>query len=322
MPQSPIPAQAYARAPNKSFVPVLADANGLLLVAGGSPGNSIFVNEETGADDNGGGPNDPFATLDAALAEATANNGDAVYLMGTSHRTSVLDWNKSGVSLIGLLAPSNNDRARISQTGSTHFDNLVDVTASGCRFENIATFHGFDNASAQICWNELGGRNYYKNVEFLGMGNTTAAAQAGSRSLVVGGAGENIFDDCTLGLDTVLRATGNNATLEFIAGTPRNVFNRALFQMLTSNAADVHITAGAGGLDRYAIFNDPVFMNAIESTSIAIDAAITANAAAGGAIILNRPLSLGATALATTGPVYVVGSTPVATTSGIAIKAT
>ena len=50
--------------------------------------------------------------------------------------------------------------------------------------------------------------------------------------------------------------------------------------------------------------------------------AVTANAAAGGAIMLQNPMSLGATALATTGPVYVVGSTPVATTSGIAIKAT
>src|SRR6185312_2873556 len=108
----------------------------------------------------------------------------------------------------------------------------VNVTAQGCSFINIATFHGFANASAQICWAEAGGRNYYSNVQFFGMGDATAAAQAGSRSLTVAGNGENIFVDCTIGLDTVLRATNANASLEFLSGTPRNKFFDCVFQAL------------------------------------------------------------------------------------------
>lgn len=321
MGQNPISAYAYAQSPSGSPKLLQCDSNGNIYVSQQAQGNSWFVNETTGDDDNAGTEAAPFATLDAGLAAAAANNNDTVYLIGTSHRTSTLAWNKNGVNLVGINTLSNNDRARISVTGATVFSPLVNMTGVGCRIINIATFHGFADASAQVCWAEAGGRNYYSHVDFLGMGNATAAAQAGSRSLTVASQ-ENIFDDCVLGLDTVLRATNPNYTLEFLAGSARNTFNRPTFQMLTSLATDAHINVGAAAMDRYALFNDPVFINAVESTSIAINAAVVANAAAGGAILLNRPFSLGATALAVTGPVYLVGSTPVATTSGIAIKAT
>jgi hypothetical protein len=285
-------------------------------------GNYYFVNETTGSDGNTGAADNPFKTLTQALAKATAGNNDVIFLTGTVHTTATTNWSKNNVHLIGLSAPSDNDRARISQTGTTLFTPLVNVTAQGCIFANIGTFHGFASANTQICWAEAGGRNYYQSVQFLGMGNATAAAQAGSRSLTVAGAGENLFVDCTVGLDTITRATNANASLEFLAGTPRNTFRNCLFQMLTSLATDVHVTVGADGLDRYALFDNCSFINAVESTSTTINAAITANAAAGGAILVQNGLSLGATAIATTGPVYGVGAVPTAATSNIAIKLT
>ena len=113
-----------------------------------------------------------------------------------------------------------------------------------------------------------------------------------------------------------------NASLELLSGTARNVFRACTFEMNTSLATDLHVTVGASGMDRYALFDGCVFINAVDSTSTTINAAIVANAAAGGSVVLNNPISLGATALATTGPVYVTGAVPTATTSGIAIKAT
>lgn len=285
-------------------------------------GNYFWVNESTGSDGNDGSAQTPYKTLTQAQLAATAGQNDVVFVTGTIHTTATTTWAKNNVHLIGLTAPSDNDRARISQTGSTVFSPLVNVTASGCIIANIGTFHGFADASTQICWAEAGGRNAYYNVQFLGMGNATAAAQAGSRSLTVAGSGENVFTNCTVGLDTITRATAVNASLEFLTSTPRNIFRNTVFQMLTSLATSVHITVGATGMDRYALFDNCTFINAVESTSTTINAAITANASAGGAILLQNPMSLGATALATTGPVYVIGNVPVATTSGIAIKAT
>lgn len=300
MPQGPIPVVAV----NSSAV-----------------GKSWFVNESVGHDTNNGSAAAPFATLDKALAAARSNSGDVVYLIGTVHRTATLNWNKDGVSLVGISAPSDNSRARISITGSTVFTPLVNVTGVGCAFVNIGTFHGFNNASAQICWAEAGGRNFYSGCQFLGMGDATAAAQAGGRSLTIAGSGENLFVGCTIGLDTITRSAAN-ASLELLAGTPRNIMRKCIFQMLSSSAAALHITVGAAGMDRFLYLDDCALFNAIESTAIALTAAIAANAGAGGAITLRNPVSLGATALATTGPVYIVGSTPAATTSGIAIKAT
>ena len=285
-------------------------------------GNRWYVNEATGAVGNSGSAAYPFSTLDAAISAAKANNNDIVFLIGTSHRTSALAWNKNQVSLVGTAAPSDNDRARISVTGSTVFSPLVDVTGQGCSFINLGTFHGFNDASAQICWKEEGGRNYYGNVQFLGGGDATAAAQAGMRSLLISASGENLFRDCTIGLDTIVRATGANASLELAGGSPRNVFRNPIFQALCSLATDVHVLVGADGIDRFVLFDNPTFVNAVDSTGTTLNAAISANASAGGSVIVQGGMSVGATAIATGGPVYVNGAVPAATTSSIGIHAT
>lgn len=286
-------------------------------------GNVFYVNESTGSDGNSGGMYDPLATLTQALALCTSGNNDVVFLTGTIHVSATVAWSKSKTHLIGLAPDLRSQaRARISQTGSTVFSPLVSVTGSECIFRNIGSFHGFANASTQICWNEAGGRNQYANCLFGGMGNATAAAQAGSRSLVVTGSnGENTFTGCQIGIDTVVRST-SNASLEFTAGCPRNIFKDCTFPVDTSSASAVCVTVGSGGLDRFALFQDCAFINAVESGSTTMSAAITANASAGGAILLQNPVSLGCTAIATTGPVYGIGNVPSATTSGIAIKLT
>lgn len=286
-------------------------------------GNYFFVNETTGSDGNTGQADNPFATLTQALAKCTAGNNDVVFLTGTVHVTAAVAWSKNNTHLVGLCSPSANDRARISQTGSTVFTPLVNVTAQGCIFLNIGTFHGFANASTQICWTDAGGRNYYGNCQFLGGGDATAAAQAGMRSLLISGStGENVFESCSIGLDTVVRATNNNASLEFTGGSPRNRFVDCIFQALVSNASDVHVTVGSGGIDRYALFKRCTFLNATDSTGTAMSVAFTVNASAGGSVILQECCSHGATVYATTGPIYVQGSVPTGNTSGLAVAAT
>lgn len=288
-------------------------------------GNVFWVNESTGSDGNtGADPNFPLATLTQALSLATSGNNDVIYLSGTVHVTATVAWSKSKVHLIGL-APTlaSQARARISQTGSTVFTPLVNVTGSECIFQNISGFHGFPSATTQICWNDSGGRNQYQNCAFLGMGNATAAAQAGSRSLVVNGTtGESTFNECTIGLDTVVRATGNNASLELTGATPRNVFRRCVFVADVSNAADLHVLVASGGMDRYALFEQCSFFNAINSGGTAMTVAFTVNASAGGTVLLKDCSSVGATVYATTGPIYVDGAVPTGATTGLAVAAT
>lgn len=294
-------------------------------IAGNLPpftGNFFWVDETNGSDGNTGGPQDPFATLTQALAQCQSNNNDVVFLTGTVHVTATVAWNKSRVHLIGL-APSlkSAGRARISQTGTTVFSPLVSVTGSECMFSNIGSFHGFVDLTTQICWADTGDRNQYQNCAFLGMGNATGgASQTGSRSLTISG-DESTFTDCIIGLDTIVRSAAN-ASLEFLSAAARNVFLRCVFPVDTSSAGALWVTVGSGGLDRWALFDKCSFINCVESGSTTLTAGIIANASAGGAIVLQDCLSLGATAIATTGPVYGTGNVPVATTSGIAIKFT
>lgn len=293
------------------------------VVNNAAVGNSFFVNYLTGSDDAPGNAQQPLASLLEAQSRATANNNDAVYLIGSARPTATITWAKNGVNLIGLTSPSNNGRARISPpSGAALFTPMMNVTSQGCSFLNLGTFYGFNDASAQVCWVEAGGRNYYGNCQIQGGGHATAAAQAGMRSITIAGEGENQFVGCTFGLDTISRATNANATLQFLTGTARNIFRDSTFQALSNLAGNCHVLAAAGGLDRYALFDRCAFINAIESTGIAMTAAIIADAAAGGAIILKDPISLGATNLATTGPVYAVGAAADANTTGIAIKMT
>ena len=288
-------------------------------------GNYFWVSEASGSDGNTGGPQDPFATLTQALAQCTSGNGDVIFLDGSVHVTATVAWNLNDTHLIGLTSPSDNCRARISSTGATPFSPLVNVTGVGCRFQNIGTFHGgfTSPTGSQVCWAENGGRNYYENVQFLGGGDATAAALAGMRSLTIG-SDENLFRECTIGLDTIVRATNVNASLEFVAGTSalpaRNILRNCIFQSLVSDTADLHVLVTA--MDRYALFERCSFLNAINSTGSTMAVAFTVTAGAHGSVLLQYCSSVGATVYATSGTIYVDGAVPTGATSGLAVAAT
>lgn len=294
-------------------------------ISGISPftGNQFWVDETNGSDGNTGGPQDPLKTLAQAHSNCLAGNNDVVFLSGTCHTAATINWSKNSTHLIGLTAPSQNNRARISSTGTTVFTPMVNVTAQGCIFRDLGSFYGYVDAVTQICWAEAGGRNSYQNVQFLGIGNATGASQAGARALTIAGSGENDFIDCTFGVDTVQRATNANATVEFLGGVQRNKFVRPIFQMDSALATNVHIKAAASSVDRNQYMFDPIFSNTVDSGATGLNADVLWDAAAGGALIISgNGISVGATAIAAVGPVYINGAVPVATTSNIGIKAT
>ena len=300
----------------------------LFGVAGVLPftGNYFWVNETSGSDGNTGGPSDSFATLTQALSKCTSGNNDVIFLVGSVHVGATVAWNLNNTHLIGLTAPSNSNRARISSTGATPFSPLVNVTGYGCIFKNIGTFHGgfTTPTGSQVCWAENGGRNFYENCQLYGGGDLVAAALAGMRSLTIG-SDENLFHECTIGLDTILRATNVNASLEFVVGVSalpaRNILRQCIFQSLVSDTADLHILVTA--LDRYALFERCSFLNAINSTGSTMAVAITATGAGvHGSVLLQYCSSVGSTVYATSGPVYVDGAVPTGATSGLAVAAT
>ena len=261
-------------------------------------GRKFFVDGSNGDDDlSGSTPDRPKLTPGAALDRCTAGRNDVVYLIGNgqasgSARLSAnLAWNKSATHLIGITAPTKiSQRARIAPTsGATAFANMVTVSVDGCIFSNFSVFHGFGTGTtSQICWTDTGERNYYNNVAFQGMGDQTSADDAGSRSLKIGsgGNGEHTFQDCTIGLDTITRGAAN-ASIEFAGATPRNSFIHCLMPFQTDSAAVLGIiSTGAGGMDRWQLFDRCMFMNNVGSGTTTMAALATIPASPGGFILI------------------------------------
>jgi hypothetical protein len=300
-------------------------------------GNYFYVNPLIGADGNAGTPDQPLSTLSGALARCTAGNNDVVFIVGnggtsaTCRLSSTLTWSKNATHLIGITAPAMiAQRARIAPTaGVTAFADFVNVTASGCAFMNFSTFDGFTTGTtAQRCWIDEGSRNYYGNVQFGGMGDAASAADAGSRSLVIGlaGSGENLFEHCVIGLDTVSRGAAN-ASIEFKGGTPRNIFRKCVLPFYASASSPLGIIAsGAASMDRFQLFEDCTFLNAASSGATTMSGLSTLAASAGGGIVFKNPTLVGITEFGTDATsraqCWVDGGAPTAGTTGIAVNPT
>ena len=307
----------------------------LFGVAGGPgpfTGNYFWVDPVNGSDGNLGGPNAPLATLTQALTYALAGNNDVIFLTGTYSPTATLTWSKNSTHLIGLDAPvplASGAAISVASTAATSgaISPLVNVTATGCIFQNVSAISGINQAATQVCWAEAGGGNTYLNCSFNQVGNATAAAQAGTRALTIASVG-NTFQDCVIGGDAIVRATGASASVGMLAGAGSSIFKGCTFPMWSSAAGCTHFTAAASTITGYILLDSCQLINDITETgATSLSASIVANGTNLGLFLLTpTTIAVGVTAIATTGPVYFVGVNPgganSASTGSIAIQAT
>lgn len=287
---------------------------GVIPAGGLGDGKAYWVDPANGSDGNTGlSPSQPLNTLSAAHSKMTANQNDTAYVIGNSSASSgnvvsesaTLVWSKNLCHIVGV-----NSFNRISQRVSIRpvtndFTPLVTVSASGCVFAN---FHIFDSgtSTSQITWNETGQRNSHFNLHIFGMGDTTAAGGAGSRSiLITGSGGEHFWQGCVLGGDTIARSDAN-ATVEFTGGTTRNIFENCMFISRATAGTPVHIDADAtNAIDRFVLFKGCTFHN----HGTALTEVMNIHATVNGSFILQSSWSVGATdwEAASSGNVFLTG---------------
>jgi len=254
-------------------------------------GTAYFVDAVNGKDSYSGtfpsvqanGADGPKATLAGAYnacssLSTTRGKNDTVVVLadggttGTLRVDSAFTWAKGETHLVGICSPVlMSQRARLAPSSTTTaFANFFTISASGCVFQNLQWFQGFTTGTtSQIAVTVTGSRNYFGNCHIAGMGDAASAEHAGSRSLKIGasGSGENVFADCTIGVDTVTRSAAN-ASVEFAGATARNVFRGCLFPFMTDDAGALGILGtGNGCVDRFNLFDNCAFINAIKSTS-------------------------------------------------------
>lgn len=256
-----------------------------------SPFRIFYVDGANGSNSNSGlEPWNALANLHEAHSRMTAGQDDTAVILsdGTTSATAriieTLTWSKNACHIIGLGAPSMNPRSRIASLSTiTAFATFIKVTASGCRFQNFSIFNDYAIAN-QVTWWDDGGRNYYKGVLFGGMGDATSIASVGSRVLKLGGgsaSGENLFEDCIIGIDTQGR-TAANANIEFSTGSKRNIFRRCYINMRAADTDPLFIiSSGVNPLETWQIFDHCIFHNPYPHSSASLLAAVATLAANG-----------------------------------------
>lgn len=317
----------------------IAAINQALAQAGlaGTTGNVFYCDPVNGLDTNNGqspsvvplgGGQGPVQTLGAGYNLLRNGFNDVLVLIGNgqssgSARLAVgFTWSKNAAHLIGICAPSAvSQRARIAPfTGAAQaaFANFFTVSGNGCLFSNISWFQGFTaGIAASICMTITGSRCAFLNCDFEGMGDTASATDAGSRSILISGGGqENYFGHCNIGLDTVVR-TNANSSVEIAGGGPRNLFENCTFPVDSSDGLQyMLLCANAAALDRWVFFKACMFMNALGSGSTILAQLFHMVASSGGIALLDINCNWIATAIgdtATKAQVYMGGVAGVAT---------
>ncbi len=304
---------------------------------GGIPLTGIWywLDPANGSDGNDGlSPDQALSTLAYAYTKLRDGKNDVIVLIGdgttaaTARLSSTLTWAKNAAHLIGECAPSTiAQRARISTaTGATaNVNPLVNVTGIGCLFANFSLFQGVgEAATAEQLWQDAGQRNCYSNVAFGGMGGVAGAQHVDSYSLKLYGGSENLFDGCYFGVDTRDRDAANANILirknaSNVAST-RNVFRNCLASMRATDTDPLFINANeAGGMDRFALFQNCTFINSGTSSLAAV---ASFNAAQGGTIVFDKCTAVGVDdwGSAATATIKIASGTLPTATGGIAVS--
>jgi len=145
-----------------------------------------------------------------------------------------------------------------------------------------------------------GDYNTFNNVHFQGIASTNPAAATGARSLLLTDAGENEFNNCVIGIDTVTR-TAANASLELTGSCPRNIFRHCLFPVYTSDAGALWVKADTGNCyERFLMFEDCMFTNASLGSSTVMTVGMDLSTTGNGQVYFKNSRWYGATDLTNT----------------------
>lgn len=296
----------------------------------GSDGNGVASSRTaTGGQSGGASPSAPMKTIQGAHDLCLAGNNDVVVIMSdgttasTQRTAATITWSKNATHLLGMGAPvMEGNRARISTVSgqATNVNPLMAVTAADCIFCNFSLFQGVGQSATDEKLIDISGlRNYWGNVQFGGMGHAAGAARAGSYVILLDAAEENLFEHCSIGLETIARSAAN-ASVKIRTGAHRNNFRNCDFPMYATATSPIFIDADASNsLNGGSMQVKNCVFRALQNvTSAAVPAAVSTVASdSNGTIFFSGCTALATAWAATTELVQVDETNGVAATNGL-----
>lgn len=233
------------------------------MIPFGPSSKAFFVDPANGASGNDGlTPQTAVDSVATAYAKTTSGNNDVVYFIGGAtgdELAATLTWANDYTHLIGLSSPlpGLGQRCRITGGATTDLTEVVTLSGDGCIFQNVQISNWADADVDSGAMTVSGDRNALINVMIAGMGHATPAARAGSYSLTLTGS-ENLFERCTIGLQTIIRASTNAEVI--MTGTPSdNKFWFCDFRSYSDTAGK--LIFNIDGLQRELQFRECLFFN-------------------------------------------------------------
>lgn len=297
-------------------------------------GQGYFLRPSTGSDGNQGkSPSDALKTWSGAHTAMTADSGDTLYVISednsasgtTDYQSATLTLSNDGVNYVGVNSGGMiGQRSRIAQLSTAlAVGPLVTFSGSNCFMSNIHIFHGVDDStSGTAAMSVTGDRNHFYRCHFAGIGHATMDTGNNCSLSLTGD--ENLFEECVIGLDTIGRGTASNSEIYLPAAgaATRNIFRNCIIPTFADAAGHQFMVTGTGGMDRYTLFDNCTFINAVDSTATVMTEAFDLAASQGGTVILKDCVLVGATEwdAGDTGNIVCCGPVGDADITGIAIE--
>lgn len=261
-------------------------------------GNIFYVDANAGSDtaNNGTEFNKAFKTLGTAYAACTSFNYDVIIVAPSANAVTTeasITWSKSYITVVGATAPVYiGPRARIGW-GTSATSPCLAISGMGNRFINLKLVVEED---VNVLVSITGERNYFANVNFAGICNTTTGDDTAARCVTITDAGENYFLGCAFGVNTVLNSAANALVeLNGANSVARTKFEDCLFDIVCDNAGPRFVLfTGAYSSECWTWFKDCMFLNTRGGTTT-MTVGITVPASVNGRIILDNSWFLGVT---------------------------
>lgn len=256
------------------------------------PGNAASVDGNSGLS-----PERARVTISSVQSSMTANQNDAVMLIGNSSaaatnvvsESAAVAWSKNLTHIMGTSFTRVAHRSSIRASSTSMVETLT-LSADGVVMANFHITNQSSGAAANQCINYTGQRGAFYNLHIAAGFNQTGADRNDLSDLLMNGSGEDYFENCTIGLDTVDRAgTGANVRFTACKNTARVEFKGCRFISITDNSTFTPLVVPAASIDRYLIFDDCLFINpGVASGRTQLAEAFDISATAGGIVILKQ----------------------------------
>jgi hypothetical protein len=204
-----------------------------------------------------------FVDLPTAYASLNADANEALVTMPGSYTlTQAFEWGKDYTHFLGNVTPiSLGQRARFGSTVAA-LSPLITFSADGSVMKNVMWSQ--DGSNATTCAINMlmtGDRNHLKGVTLRNLGAAAVAGTATRNLKITSANGENLYEECTIGVDSVDYTTGTVVTIEYAgSNTARDHYYRCNI-LSGGGASGLFVLVGASAITSFTKFEDCTFYN-------------------------------------------------------------